>query len=45
MTEFLRHFVGLVWVVILSYQACKTKDDAMRTILLVLVYIIACVGQ
>ena len=45
MTEFIRHFVGLIWVVMLFYQAYKTKDDTMRTILFVLVYIIACVGQ
>ena len=45
MTEFIRHFIGLIWVVILMYQAYKTKDDTMRTIFLVLTYIIACVGQ
>lgn len=45
MTEFIRHFVGLIWVVMLMYQAYKTKDDTMRTILLVLIYIIACVGR
>ena len=45
MTEFIRHFVGLIWAVMLIYQACKTKDDTIRTILLVLIYIIACVGQ
>jgi hypothetical protein len=45
MTEFIRHFVGLIWAVMLIYQACKTKDDTIRTILLVLVYIIACVGK
>lgn len=45
MTEFIRRFVGLMWVIMLFYQAYKTKDDTMRTILLVLIYIIACVGR